>query len=172
MPAQKLPTGDLGPCRISFKGVDLGSTSGGVIVRYTEETTPVMTDQTGNTHVDDINLGSTVEVEANLTRTAAATLAGIFPGASGSGTSGDTILFRNAVGSSRRDDAGKLVVKRVTKNGQASTDEKDWITFFEAAPHSEMEWTYDAETQRVVKVMFKVYPVENSNELFRIGPKI
>ena len=156
---QQAPIRDLGPCHVDWGGTDLGTTFGGATFRATQDVAPVMEDDYGNDPVDEIFVGSGCEVECNLTRMAIATLVAITPGASGSGTSGNTMVVRATTGRSSYDNALKLIVKPVV-GGTVSTTSTEWITIFKAHPKIEYELPYDVDSQRTFKVTFKGYRVQ------------
>ncbi len=165
---QQGPVRDLGPCHLIWGGTDLGTTFGGAIFRASNDVAPVMEDDYGNDSVDEIFVGSTCEVEANLTRMDIATLVAVTPGASGSGTAGDTMTVRNVVGRSSYDNALRLLVKPI-RNGVVSTTSTEWITVFKASPKIDWEITYDVDTQRVYKVMFKGFRVQTDETGAKVG---
>jgi hypothetical protein len=71
----------LGVCSVTFGGVDLGYTKGGVEVTIATTTHEVMVDQFGNTPIDDVIIGRTCKAKVPLAETGIATLARIMPGA-------------------------------------------------------------------------------------------
>jgi hypothetical protein len=159
------PIKDLGPCDVDFDGASLGKTFGGVKFRYTEETAPVKTDQTGVTEIDGITSGvSACEAEVPLTRASLANLLKVLGNAvyeAGVLTVGTTI------GKSLKDNAKVLILKPIIDN-EVSSDATTWLTAALASPRSDWEVDYSPEGQRVYKVIFKIFPNDN-NELFKIG---
>lgn len=160
------PLGDLGPCQVFFDGTDLGYNMD-VNVKLTDETAPVKTAQTGSASVNDIITGRTVEIECSMTRSSLAQVEKVMPATV---RTNNELMIGNPVGTSKREQQGKLVLKRI-KEGAVSTDEKEWLTFFNAAPHAQAEWKFDVATQRVTKAMFRAYPVEAtvSGETYAVG---
>lgn len=72
----------LGVCRITWGGVDLGYTKGGVEVAVTTETKKVTVDQFGNSEINEYIMGRTVTVTAPLAETTVENLNRIMPGSS------------------------------------------------------------------------------------------
>lgn len=71
----------LGVCSVTFNGVDLGYTKGGVEVTVATTTHEVMVDQFGNTPIDDYIIGRTCKIKVPLAETSVSTFARIMPGA-------------------------------------------------------------------------------------------
>lgn len=71
----------LGVCTVTFDGVDLGYTKGGVEVEVKSETKKVMVDQFGNTPINEYVLGRTCTAKVPLAETTLENLARIMPGA-------------------------------------------------------------------------------------------
>jgi hypothetical protein len=71
----------MGVCLVTFDGVDLGYTKGGVDVTVATETKPVMVDQFGNAPIDEIVTGRTCKVKVPLAETTLENLVRIMPGA-------------------------------------------------------------------------------------------
>lgn len=71
----------LGPCKITYGGVDLGYTKGGVEVTVETSTYQVQVDQFGETPIDEFITGRTVTVSAPLAETTMENLVAIMPGA-------------------------------------------------------------------------------------------
>lgn len=71
----------LGVCTVTYDGVDLGYTKGGVEVEVKSETKKVMVDQFGNTPINEYVLGRTCTAKVPLAETTLENLARIMPGA-------------------------------------------------------------------------------------------
>jgi len=87
----------LGVCSVTFGGVDLGYTKGGVEVNVATTTHEVMVDQYGNTPIDDYIIGRTCKVKVPLAETSVDNFSRIMPGAvlkqSGGALSTGTVTF-------------------------------------------------------------------------------
>jgi hypothetical protein len=71
----------LGVCKVSFDGVDLGYTSGGVDVTVKTDTHKTMVDQFGKTPINEYIMGREVMVKCPLAETTLTNLVAIMPGA-------------------------------------------------------------------------------------------
>lgn len=71
----------LGPCKISFDGVDLGYTKGGVEVEVSTDTYAVMVDQFGESEISELVTKRSVKVTAPLAETTLENMVKIMPGA-------------------------------------------------------------------------------------------
>lgn len=158
----------LGPCRLIYKGVDLGFTGENVVFRYSENHAPINVAQLGTTNVDEILVGHTCEVEAELTRLQIATLSSLIAGASGSGTSGDTMVVKNCIGKSNYERAGHLILKPITCNGTANSNPSTWINVWKATPKLDIELDFNNSDQRMYSVTFVAYPDQTGSPINRI----
>lgn len=90
----------LGVCLVTYDGVDLGYTKGGVEVEVKTETKKVMVDQFGNSEINEYILGRTCMVKVPLAETTVENLARFMPGATLTATGGarasGTITFATA----------------------------------------------------------------------------
>jgi hypothetical protein len=90
----------LGVCSVTFDGVDLGYTKGGVEVEVVTSTKKVMVDQFGESEVDEIIMGRTCRAKVPLAETTLENLVRIMPGAQLVGEGGakatGTITFSTA----------------------------------------------------------------------------
>jgi len=152
---------ELGPCGVFFgtagSEVDLGKTHGGVTVRITDDRTDLKSDQFGTSAEDTVITGTLVEVEMSLAEVTFDELAiALNQTKFGSLLTGG-VPGENNVGTSMLDNAEQLVLKKYV-DGAISADEINWVTFPAACPVSDVELTYDAENQRVLKLVFKCFP--------------
>lgn len=157
---------DLGPCQVLYDDVDLGKTEGGVSFRYTEDSKPVNTDQSGVTNEDEIKVGvSACEAEVPLTRSSLGQLAKVIGGSSYTGTK---LKAHNQVGVSMYDNAKELILKPIVNNA-ASTDESDWLVIPKAYPKVDFDIAFSKDGQRIYKVMFKGFPDASTGLFWQIG---
>lgn len=157
---------ELGPCQVKFgtagSEVDLGKTMGGVTVRISDDSVDLKSDQYGSSAEDVIITGTTVEVELSLAEldfdTMALALGQTAFGAAPAGVPGE-----NKVGTSLLGISKQLVLTKYS-GGAVSAAAADEITFPAAAPVSNVELSYDAENQRVMRLTFRCFPkVVNAN---------
>jgi hypothetical protein len=171
MGATKLP--QLGPCQVWFGAagaeVELGKTKG-VTLRLTEDTAPILYDQTGTGPWDLITVGKICDIECNFANLSYDLLEQVLPteaewyGASGTPTTGisnDALDIRLGLGTSHRDNAKRLILKPYV-NGVVSPDKEDWIYAPLAFPAIDLTWEFDATNQRVVKAVFHSFPVSQN----------
>jgi len=152
---------ELGPCQVKFgtagSEVDLGKTHGGVTVKITDDSIDLKSDQYGSSPEDTIITGTTIEVETALAEVTFDELAIAL-----NQTKFGTLLTggipgENNVGTSMLTNAQSLVLVKYV-DGAPSTDDTDLITFPAACPVSDVELSYDADNQRVLKLTFKCFP--------------
>lgn len=146
---------ELGPCQVVFDSEDIGKTLGGVIAKFSDDTQDLKSDQYGSSAEDTIITGSNAEIEVPLaeidfSKIAFALNKTVF------GTNAG-VAGTNSVGTSLKAKGKELILKKYV-DGAPSTDEADWITFPLAAPKSDVELSFNAEDQRVLKVTFKAFP--------------
>jgi hypothetical protein len=137
---------------------DLGGTLGGVTLRIEDDIVDLKTDQYGTAAQDAIITGTTCEVEATLADISFLNLSKVLKqNLIGSAEAG--VLGENKVGRSLNGDFYELqLIKYV--NGAPSTDPADVIVFPNANFISNLELTFDANNQRVLKTKFKCFPME------------
>lgn len=72
----------LGVCKVTYGGVDLGLTKGGVEVEVTTDTHPVTVDQFGESEINEYIMKRSVKVKCPLAETTLENMVSIMPGAS------------------------------------------------------------------------------------------
>ena len=164
-------TKDLGPCICEFDSVRVGPSHGAVLFRYSEIGKETFEDEYGETPVDEIIVGAApTEVEFPMTRQTLAQLNTVL--ANSAVAPADEMNVSNPVGISLYEKAKQLVIKPIVDN-VVSTNSKNWLTLLKAAPKVEAELSYDKDGQRVVKVLFKGFPVQESGStkgrIWKIG---
>lgn len=149
---------ELGPCSVAFgtagSETSLGKTHGGVTVRMSDDAVDLKSDQNGTAAEDTVITGTTVEVElslAEITMARLATALGQTSFGSDTGVPGE-----NKVGYAMSDHTQSLLLKKYV-DGAESSNAADQIRFPAACPQSDIELSYDAENQRVLKVKFKCF---------------
>lgn len=151
--------------------VYLGLTQGGVKVTYETEYHEIMSDQTGNTPLDDVLLGEKVTVEANLLDTSLEKLLAVLPTAKGVNVSSvlKATTFGQSPGKRMIDCMGKLVIHPIAA-GSGST-ERD-ITLYQTVNTGGLELEFMNDKEWIIPVKFKGYYDDRRAEgdkLFRIG---
>lgn len=149
---------ELGPCQVKWGTAgaeeDLGKTLGGVVVRITEGSRDLKSDQAGDAPEDVVLMGASVEVECPfaevgftlLSKILGQDLIGAASGVVGESNVGTSLLTN-----------GKYLVLIKYVDGIASTDLKDTITFPKAAPVPNLEFSFNSDNQRVITAVFKCF---------------
>jgi hypothetical protein len=140
----------MGVCTVSFGGVDLGYTSGGVKVSYRAETKDVVVDQE-DIPLDVIVTGQSIEVTIPLAEQNLERLGGLLPGATFTQDVAKQKLVLSGTAGTRLYPLGKKLV--ITPVGLTSANEK--LTIYKAVPQPQIEFSYDKDKQRIYEVVFK-----------------
>jgi len=167
------PFRDLGPCFVRWDplgaNLNLNPTYGGVKFRDTLLFSDVFEDGHGETPVDAVTKGRTVEVEVPMTRFSLHQLSEVIEGSVIVGT---RLTVSNAVGNAMYAHAAEIIVKPTEDNVEGPAAE--WTHFFRCFPVIDQEIVFDNSEQRVAKVLFKVFPSQNTTEglgkMYRYGP--
>ena len=149
----------LGVCRVSYNGVDLGYTKGGVEVSVKTETHKVLIDQFGKTPINEYVMGREVTVKCPLAETTLDNLVKIMPGATLATDTVDplkkVVNVNTGIGINLRDIAQTLVLHPINK---ADTDKSDDFTVFKAATAGQLQFSYQLENERIFSCEFNGYP--------------
>lgn len=161
----------LGVCSVSYNGVDLGYTKGGVEVAVTTETKKVMVDQFGQTVINEIVMSRNCTVKVPLAETTLENLVLIMPGAALSGTgvgaaSTKKVDVTTAVGVSLLDIAAPLVLHPLSK---AANDKTEDFTIPKASTPGAISFSYQFDNERVFNCEFSAYPDPVTGKLFTVG---
>ena len=159
----------LGVCRVSYNGVDLGYTKGGVEVSVKTETHKVLIDQFGKTPINEYVMGREVTVKCPLAETTLDNLVKIMPGATLVTDAVDplkkVVNVNTGIGINLRDIAQTLVLHPINK---ADTDKSDDFTVFKAATAGQLQFSYQLENERIFSCEFNGYP-DDAGKLFAVG---
>lgn len=143
----------LGACRVSFGGVDLGFTKGGVQVEFATETVKITVDQMGQTTISELVQGRNVTVTAPLAESVLENMVSLMPGSTIS-TDKKTVTITSAQGLNLVDVAKELVL--------TPQDDADYIiTLPLAATAGNFTMAYQSDDVRVYSVQFTTYPDDN-----------
>jgi len=147
---------ELGPCQISYDNTDIGPTVGGVTISLKEDSADLKTDQAGTQPIDSVITGTAATIECSLASIDLANFAFAHKtNVITDGTKQKVVIMPN-VGMSLRDNAKKLIVKPYV-NGVVTTDANKWYTFPLAGIKADEEVTYNADTQRSIKLTFTAF---------------
>ena len=172
----------MGTCTISYKGTDLGLTSGGVEVEVTTTKKEIKVDQYGDTIANEFIMGRNIMVKAPLAETTLGILEDLMPGATMVADSGNTgtysspqagdkykVEVASGTGISLFDLAGELILHPIDK---APSDTSEDLVVPLAATAGELSFAYKYDEERIFVAEFKGYPDQaQSNLLFIYGDK-
>ena len=156
---------DLGPCSVTWDpdllDVELNPTFGGVRYRDTLLSSPIMEDGQGETEIDGVDKGRTVEVEVPMTRFTLTQLEYVIAGSS---LAVDVLTVSNTVGNSFYAQAKEILIKPMVDNVESVTDTQ-WVHFWKCYPVIDAEVVFDNSEQRIARVIFKVFPNQDTTGL-------
>ena len=148
--------------------VEFGKTAEApTIIRIREEISPIHYHQTGTNPWDVVSVGKTMEVEASFANLSWQLFLNAMPteafycdsAPSPTPEPGDEALdFVVGLGTSHRDQSQRLIVQPWW-NGAVDPNDETWFYFPLAYPRVDAELHFDAETQRVLHVLFEIFPV-------------
>jgi hypothetical protein len=144
--------------------VNMGPTTGGIIVKDEQSTVDIMQDGYGDAPYDSVTKGSVVSLEmtmSNMTTERIAVIHGITQ------TTGPVFTADNNCGVSLRALAKKVTIKPIV-NLVTSTTTSEWLTVFKCIPIKSFEFAFDDENERLWKVIFKVFPDDTTGNVGRM----
>lgn len=147
---------ELGPCRVTYKGVDLGGTDK-VTVKIEEKTSPIKADQLGDTDIDDRVSGLKISIETALDETLLkSNWKVVFAAHKLVSSGGNTAFYIDMqIGQSMAALGGILNIHPLDRpNSDLSADVNIYLAT--AIPTSEV--VQSSTEQQKLKVTFKVYP--------------
>lgn len=160
----------LGVCRITFDGIDLGYTKGGVEVMVTTETRKTEVDQFGKSPISETIIGRECTIKAPLAETTLENLVKIMPGATlvtdGTDPTKKRVDVTNAVGVNLLDIAKVLVLH---PQALLDTDFSQDFNVALAATAGQMNFAYKLDDERIFNTEFTAYPNPTTRKLFAIG---
>jgi len=159
---------ELGPCQITFDGVDQGILLGDVEIPIEEEFAELHGSQFGKTILNHIKSGKTVMCKASLAETDLQRLATAIGGVVTAGGTGQGVVIRNDVGADLLAGA-KVLELRKWINGVASADVADRVTFPKAAVLGKTKIVFSSEKQRSYDVEWHIYPDTATGIFGRVG---
>ena len=162
----------VGPAHISYgpagAEVEFGKTSQApTVVRIREETTDITFHQTGMNRWDAMSVGKTMEVEASFANLSWQLFMNAMPTEAflcdsvttpTAALADQSLEFMVGLGTSHREQAQRLIL-RPYANGVTDPNPETWFIFPLAYPRVDAELAFDYETQRVLRVIFEIFPV-------------
>lgn len=158
----------IGICRVTFNGVDLGYTKGGVDVDVTTDTHPVNVDQFGTTPIADYIMGRHIKVVAPLAETTIANLAIIMPGTVVTGTTIKKAQVSTGVGINLISIAAPLILHPISN---LDTDFSEDLTIPLASTGGALKFAYHLDAERIFNIEFTGFAASDG-KLFYIGPAV
>lgn len=161
----------LGVCQITYNGVDLGYTKGGVEVEVTTDTYKVTVDQFGESEINEVITKRSIVVRCPLAETTLENMVAIMPGATlvvdGVDSNVKRVDVDNAIGTDLLTIAQELKLHPIALAGADASE--DFVVHKAATPGA-LTFAYKHDEERVYNVEFMGYPdVSNSNMLFSYG---
>ena len=140
----------VGVCSVTFNGVDLGHTKGGVEVTYAPEYHDVTVDKYGNTVVDKYLMGEKLTAKVPL---AEYTIANIHKAIGQSGVAGAADA-RTTIGAVAGKKASTVAASLVLHPIGEGTKRHD-IVFYKAAIVSELTLRHAVDEEKIIEVEFE-----------------
>lgn len=155
----------LGACSVTWGGVDLGYTQGGVVVTLGSTQHDTKVDQEGDTPIDSWLMSRTCTVKVPMAETTVDKLATILAKTGGTQASG-VLTIATGVGTSLRAGAQPLVLHPVTR---AATDTSEDITIPLANTTGDTSFSYEVDKERIFEITFTAFPDMDTKTLLTYG---
>lgn len=149
---------ELTPCRVNYKGVDLGATLGNVKVTVEEKLSELKSDQLASTIIDHKTSGFNCMVETTLAETQLKdNWKVIFPAHKliQDNLGNKSFYFDSQVGVSMRDLAGPLILHPLSR---VDADKTGDILIYLATAEGKADYTFSPTEQQKMKVIWHMYP--------------
>lgn len=150
---------ELTPCRVTFKGVDLGATKGNVKVSIEETLANLTADQLGTTVIDKRSSGFKCTVETTLDETQNKNnWKTVFPMhklITNETTGQQSFFFDSQVGASQRSFAGPLILHPLSR---PNTDLSGDIMLYLATAEAKSGYEFSPTAQNGLKIDWMMYP--------------
>lgn len=145
----------MGPAELTYDGVVLGNTKGGINFRYSEETATATVDKTGDTPRAKVVTKAECMVTGALAESALSQLAKLV---GGSVTGSTKLVLANRVGKDLVTAAKTLIIKPIV-DGAATADTTKWVYIPKSSVVPKFEVTYNLADQKVWAFEFEGHPV-------------
>lgn len=149
---------ELTPCRVNYKGVDLGATKGNVKVTIEEKLAKLVSDQLGDTIIDQKVSGFMAKVETSLDETQIkANWAVVFPAHKlvTDNLGNQSFYFDSQIGISMRSLAGPLILHPLSR---VDSDKTGDILIYLATSEPKSDYVFSPSEQNVLKLAWDMYP--------------
>lgn len=156
----------LGPCEVVFdegtaNEVVFGTTKGGVVLTYEEDSRPVTMDQTGTTELKELITGRRANVAVPFGEYDLDKLLTILPGSTMVVDATDPTKRKVVVNATKVIDLRNFARKLTLKPLAEGTTPNDYVTLPFAAPRANLNYTYDYDNELITNINFKGYPDED-----------
>lgn len=149
----------LGPCSVTYKGVDLGHTIGGVTVTYTPEYYETKVDKFGSSVVEKFLTGERLMAECNLAEFTLANLEVAI--AKGTQVADDSVSIGSVAGKRASETAGLLVLHPLAL---AASDRNSDVAIYKAVVTGELKLEHKNDGEKVLPVQFDGLVDENRSD--------
>jgi hypothetical protein len=154
----------LGPCSVTFNGVDVGHTKGGVTVAYEAEYHDIQVDKYGNTVAEKVLIGETLKVTVPLAENTIANMEIAIPAATD--VTGDRATIGKDAGVRMGQYAKELVLHPLAN---LVTDLSEDVVLHKALVSEGIEWKYASDGERMAEVVFHALLDESKSDGNRLG---
>lgn len=161
-----IANGRMSAAAITFNGQSLGHTTGGVTFHYEPQTDPIKFDQFGDTPVDMILHGETLQIVVNLAEPVVDILQAAIAAGVQVGSTGKRLHLGKDAGFSYRSVAAQLVLHPMDKG---AGDQSEDVTIYKAVAADPVELNYEVDKQRIFEVTFTALVDETFGNNRRLG---
>lgn len=153
-------------CTVTYGGVSLGHTKGGVIFKYAPKYSDLQADQYGETPIDKVLIGEDVTIKVSLAEPQIAVLNSIVPAGDYVGSTNERLGLGRDAGYSTRSDSKALVLHPVDRG---ATDYSEDVTIYKAVSSEPVDLNYEVDKQRIFEVTFTALVDETYASGRRLG---
>lgn len=156
-----------GPCRLTYKGIDIGHTVEGVVLSVDRQLADVVVDRYGSSPIDKILTGTIASLKFKLAQNNIRNLDIAMPETSTADTAvNDRADLGSDAGYSLRQDAGQLVIHPLKyATGDLSHD----VTLYKCVNTNSLELAYKVDEQLVIEVEMTALVDESYTSGRRLG---
>lgn len=149
----------VGVCSVTFNGVDLGHTSGGVEVSYEPTHMEVMVDKYGETVVEKYLTGEKFTAKVPLAEYTIANLRNAIPQSTFAGAANSRITIGASAGQAAKVDSAQLVLHPINEGTRAFD-----IVMHKAYVASQVTLNHKVDEMKVVEVTFEALLDETKSD--------
>ena len=149
----------MGVCSVTFNGVDLGHTLGGVEVSYEPFLEDKMVDKYGKTPIDQVFNGEKLSAKVPLAEFTIANLAIAIPTGTFGGAGNARLTIGHSAGPKQSSVAYQLVLHPISEG----TRRHD-IILYKAAVNSQITLQHKNDEQKIIEVEFVAYIDETKSD--------